>query len=292
VVQPRVLNVAHRLESAGELLQRTLGSTYKIAVDAPDRTINVEVDPGQFEAAIVNAVVNARDAMPDGGTMTLAARAEKRGGSRCVRISISDTGMGMPKDVRDRAFDPFFTTKEVGKGTGLGLSQIHGFAAQAGGHAEIESEEGRGTTISIIIPVTDKPDERPEDATAASEAPLLLKILLVEDNDGVRDFAHEMLRDAGCDVIVASNASEALAKLESEPVDLLLSDIVMPMQSGIELANQVREARPELPIVLMTGYSDELANGVDYPVIAKPFTPTQLRSVIETTLAQHSVAVD
>jgi len=292
VVQPRVLNVAHRLESARELLQRTLGSTYKIAVDVPDPTINVEVDPGQFEAAIVNAVVNARDAMPDGGSLILAARAEEARGSPCVRISVSDSGMGMPREVMERAFDPFFTTKEVGKGTGLGLSQIHGFAAQAGGHAEIESEEGRGTTVSIVIPLTGKPVQHPDGATAVSEAWLSLKILLVEDNDGVRAFADEMLRDAGCEVIVASNASEALARLASEPVDLLLSDVVMPMQSGIDLANQVRKTRPELPIVLMTGYSDEVAKGVDYPLIAKPFTPTQLKTIIETALAQHSVAAD
>ena len=292
VVQPRVLNVAQRLESARELLQRTLGSTYNIAVDVPDRTIKIEVDPGQFEAAIVNAVVNARDAMPDGGNMVLAARTEEDRDSPCVRISISDTGIGMPDEIRERAFDPFFTTKDVGKGTGLGLSQIHGFAAQAGGRAEIESEEGRGTTISMIIPVTDKAEEQPDDATAASAAPLSLKILLVEDNQGVRDFAHEMLRDAGCDVIVAGDASEALDKLATETVDLLLSDVVMPMQSGIDLANQVRKTWPELPIVLMTGYSDEVAKGVDYPLIAKPFTPTQLKTVIETALAQHAVQAD
>ena len=178
VVQPRVLNVAQRLESARELLQRTLGSTYNIAVDVPDRTIKIEVDPGQFEAAIVNAVVNARDAMPDGGKLVLAARTEEDRDSPCVRISITDTGIGMPDEIRERAFDPFFTTKDVGKGTGLGLSQIHGFAAQAGGRAEIESEEGRGTTISMIIPVTDKAEEQPDDATAVSEAPLSLKILL------------------------------------------------------------------------------------------------------------------
>ncbi len=292
VVQPRVLNVAQRLESARDLLQRTLGSTYKIGVDVPDRAINIEVDPGQFEAAIVNAVVNARDAMPDGGTLTLAARPEEARSGPCVRISISDTGLGMPREVRERAFDPFFTTKEVGKGTGLGLSQIHGFAAQAGGHAEIESEEGRGTTISLIVPLTDKPLEPADNAPPTSQGRLSLRILLVEDNDGVRDFAHEMLQDAGCDVVVASNASEALAKLEREPVDLLLSDVVMPVQSGIELADQVRKARPGLPIVLMTGYSDEVANGVDYPLIAKPFTPTQLKTVIETTLAQHPVGAD
>ena len=286
-VQPRVLNVAHRLEVARELLGRTLGSKYTIAVDVADPTLKIEVDAAQFEAAIVNAVVNARDAMPKGGHVTLAATAERRGNESMVRVSIVDTGMGMPKRVQERAFDPFFTTKEVGKGTGLGLSQIHGFAAQAGGSTEIESEEGRGTTVSMLLPLSDKSIDETEMLEDQFEAILSLKILLVEDNEQVRDFASEILRDAGCDVIKANDAAEALDKLDSQPIDLMLTDIVMPGQSGIQLANQVRKIRPNLPIVLVTGYSDEmLEGGVDYPFIAKPFTATELKGAIETALAR------
>jgi PAS domain S-box-containing protein len=286
-IQPRVLNVSQRLELARELLQRTLGSKYAIAADVSDTSLNIEVDAAQFEAAIVNAVVNARDAMPDGGRITLAATAECRGEETMVRVSIVDTGMGMPKRVQERAFDPFFTTKEVGKGTGLGLSQIHGFAAQAGGSTEIESEEGLGTTISMLIPLSNKSAEETEALQSQSERMPSLKILLVEDNEQVRDFAYEILRDAGCDVIKANDAAAALDKLANQPIDLMLTDIVMPGQSGIQLANQVRKMQPKMPIVLVTGYSDEMLDGgLDYPFIGKPFTAAELKSAIEAALAQ------
>ena len=286
-VQPRVMRVSDRLESARELLGRTLGSKYNIVVDISDPDLKIEVDPAQFEAAIVNAVVNARDAMPNGGNITLEAVQEHRDDEPMVRVSIADTGMGMPKRVQERAFDPFFTTKEVGKGTGLGLSQIHGFAAQAGGSTEIESEEGHGTKVSMLLPRTEKPFEETETLKCQSEALLSLKILLVEDNEQVRDFGSEILRDAGCDVVQANDAAEALDKLDGQSIDLMLTDIVMPGQSGIQLANEVRKTRPDLPIILMTGYSDEmLEGGVDYPFIAKPFTATELKSAIETALAR------
>ena len=285
-VQPRVLNVSHRLEMAQELLGRTLGSKYTIAVDVADPAANIEVDPAQFEAAILNAVVNARDAMPNGGRIILAAAQERRSDRAFVRVAIVDTGMGMSKRVQERAFDPFFTTKEIGKGTGLGLSQIHGFAAQAGGFTEIESEEGRGTKVSILLPLSDKSVEATKTVKGQSEGMVSLKILLVEDNEQVRDFAYEILRDSGCDVIKANDAAEALETLDSQPIDLMLTDIVMPGQSGIQLANQVRKTRPNLPIILVTGYSNEmLEGGVDYPFIAKPFTATELKGAIESALA-------
>jgi CheY-like chemotaxis protein len=287
-IKPRVLNVAQRLTAAQQLLGRTLGSKFKLEIAVSDPDLKIEVDEAQFEAAIVNAVVNARDAMPNGGTITLSAATEQRDGNAFVRVSISDTGLGMPERVKERAFDPFFTTKEVGKGTGLGLSQIHGFAAQAGGIAEIDTEEGNGTTIALLIPQSTKPLDQPGVPADPLKALPSLKILLVEDNDPVRAFTHDMLRDAGCNVIEASNASQALQLLDdSEQFDLMLADVVMPGQSGIELANQVRELRPNLPIVLVTGYSDELARGgVEYPCIAKPFTSTELRAAMESVLAR------
>jgi PAS domain S-box-containing protein len=287
-INPRVLDIAERLESARELLGRTLGSKYEIAIDIPETPITIEVDPTQFEAAIVNAVVNARDAMPNGGRITLSASSERQGEKRFARISIADEGMGMPQRVQDRAFDPFFTTKEVGKGTGLGLSQIHGFATQTGGSAEIESEEGRGTTISMILPASDRPADQVCSDNEQSDLPLSLKILLVEDNEQVRAFARDMLRDAGCDVIEANDAPQALQWVDSESFDLMLTDIVMPGQSGVELASQVRKIRPEMPIVLVTGYSGELAEGgLEYPFIPKPFTSAELRAVIKSALAER-----
>ena len=279
-VKPRVLGVEERLQSARKLLGRTLGSKYDIAVEVTEPDLKIEVDPAQFEAAIVNAVVNARDAMPNGGKIILSA-SEEQGEGRFVRVSITDSGMGMPQRVRDRAFDPFFTTKEVGKGTGLGLSQIHGFAAQAGGSAEIDSREGSGTTVSIIIPASDKDIDKIEVAGSKSPAQLSLKILLVEDNEQVRTFTRELLREAGCQVVEAEDAAEASHKLESHPVDLMLADVVMPGKSGIELANEVRKQRPHLPIVMMTGYCDDADRAAaDYPFIAKPFTFAELEKVI------------
>jgi signal transduction histidine kinase/CheY-like chemotaxis protein len=291
-IKPQVLEVARRLTSAQELLGRTLGSRFTIEVHAAVG-LQIEVDPAQFEAAIVNAVVNARDAMPDGGRITLGAAREEVDGRSFVRISIEDTGLGMPERVKERAFDPFFTTKEVGKGTGLGLSQIHGFAAQAGGSTEIKSQEGLGTTISIIVPFADKPVEQVNRAEVVTQSLTAVKILLVEDNDPVRAFALNMLLDEGCSVMEASNAREALTRLEEAPVDLMLTDVVMPGASGIELANQVRRTRPELPIVLVSGFSDELVGtGTDYPFLTKPFTSAELKSVLSTALAQMKSAVE
>ena len=281
-VKPRVLSIAERLDSARTLLGRTLGSKYGIAVEPVEPGLKVEVDPAQFEAAIVNAVVNARDAMPNGGKIVLAASLEP-GAPGLVRISITDNGMGMPDRVKDRAFDPFFTTKEVGKGTGLGLSQIHGFAAQAGGSAEIDSREGQGTTVSITLPASDKPVESVTATDSAREALPSLKVLLVEDNEQVRAFTRELLRDGGCEVVEAKDASDALAQLDGEGVDLMLTDVVMPGKSGVELANEVRKLKPGLPIVIMTGYSDQLVeNAAEFPFIAKPFTFPELEEVMAT----------
>jgi CheY-like chemotaxis protein len=199
----------------------------------------------------------------------------------------------MPERVKERAFDPFFTTKEVGKGAGLGLSQIHGFAAQAGGSTEIKSEEGQGTAVAIIVPFADKPVEELDRAEVATQSLAAVKILLVEDNDQVRAFALNMLLDEGCSVMEASNAQEALTRPEEAPVDLMLTDVVMPGASGIELANHVRRTRPELPIVLVSGYSDELVGtGTDYPFVTKPFTSAKLKSVLSTALAETKLGVE
>ena len=178
----------------------------------------------------------------------------------------------MPSRVMEKAFEPFFTTKEVGKGTGLGLSQIHGFAAQAGGHAEISSEEGHGTSISILLPVS---NEVPLQACIPSKAetvPPGLRVLLVEDNERVRAFAVELLTDLGCHVISAENGQGALEALGTHVFDLMLTDVVMPGLSGVELARRARQLNPKLPVLLATGYSDEiLKNAPEFRVLPKPY---------------------
>ena len=286
-LKPRVLEVGKRLGSARELLGRTLGSRITVVVEATAPNLTIEVDPGQLEASILNAAVNARDAMPQGGKITLAARAEEIGREKFVRISIADTGLGMPERVRERAFDPFFTTKEVGKGTGLGLSQIHGFAAQAGGYAEIESEEGVGTKVSLLLPLSSKAPNQDIHVVHQIPGKFDARVLLVEDNDQVRAFAHEVLNDLGCTVLLASDAAQAIAQLETNPVDVVITDVVMPGMNGIELADEISKRWSAVPVILATGYSDELVTKrPEYPCIAKPFTSAHLQEALGAALQQ------
>ena len=284
-MKPQVLDVAKRLKAAREILSRTLGSRISVVVESVAPNLIVEVDPSQLEASILNAAVNARDAMPQGGKITLAAQAEEIGREKFVRVSITDTGLGMPERVKERAFDPFFTTKEVGKGTGLGLSQIHGFAAQAGGLAEIDSEEGAGTRVSLLLPLSSKQPDQDTDTVHNLPAQLKAKVLLVEDNDQVRAFTQEVLKDLGCTVLLASDATEAISMLEGTSVDVVLTDVVMPGMSGIELADTIKKRWGSVPVILATGYSDELVSKrPEYPSITKPFTSAHLQEALASAL--------
>jgi CheY-like chemotaxis protein/anti-sigma regulatory factor (Ser/Thr protein kinase) len=283
-----VLDLNVRLDALAEVLSRTLGNRIEVVLDLAPSLSRVEVDVAQLETAILNAALNARDAMPKGGKLTLSTANHVHKGEECVRLSISDTGEGMSAQVVDRAFEPFFTTKEVGKGTGLGLSQIHGFAAQAGGHAEIHSREGEGTTISIILPSTDKQLSATSQGPTMSALPQGLRVLLVEDNPQVQQFAEGLLTDLGCTVLAAHNADEALKLLKSNEIDLVLSDVVMPGTSGVELARRIRETYPKVPVLLATGYSDEiLKSGSEFAVLAKPFGAAELSKAMAAVLRGH-----
>jgi CheY-like chemotaxis protein len=192
----------------------------------------------------------------------------------------------MPADVTERAFEPFFTTKAVGKGTGLGLSQIHGFAAQAGGRAEIRSVEGEGTTVSIILPRTDRALDVTAVNTTMSDLPTGLNVLLVEDNAQVREFAEGLLADLGCTVRSVDSAQTAMDLLVSERFDFVLSDVVMPGITGVELARRIREDHPDVPVLLATGYSDEiLRTGTEFAVLAKPFGAADLSKAMAEVLS-------
>jgi CheY-like chemotaxis protein len=209
-------------------------------------------------------------------------------GSEFIELSIRDTGAGMPPDVIERAFEPFFTTKEVGKGTGLGLSQIHGFAAQAGGRAEIESQLGEGTTITFVLPRTDKEVADAAQGETMSELPSGLCVLLVEDNPQVREFADGLLADLGCKVISSESGEQALQQLRANSIDLVLSDVVMPGMSGVELARHIREEQPGMPVLLATGYSDELLQrGSEFAVLGKPFGAADLSKAMAALLAEE-----
>jgi PAS domain S-box-containing protein len=290
-LKPVVLDLSVRLDAFAEMLARMLGSPIKVKLDLQARPALVEVDVTQLETALLNAALNARDAMPGGGELTLGTSNCDIDGQTAVCVHVSDTGAGIPKLVLQRAFEPFFTTKDVGKGTGLGLSQIHGFAAQAGGRAEIESTEGEGTTVRIYLPATDKPVFEPAPDSAIRQLPEGLKVLLVEDNQQVRDFAAELLEDLHCDVTTASEGAEAIGLLRSQGFDLVFSDVVMPGVGGLELALQVEAERPELPVLLATGYSDELLSGdaTNFTVVAKPYDATALAKAISSLLERQRV---
>ena len=285
-VRPEVLDLNVSLDAIGEMLVRTLGSRIDVQLKLSGSLWRVEVDPAEFETALINLAFNARDAMPDGGRLTISTHNVTDGDGEMVAIDIGDTGEGMPRDVLDRAFEPFFTTKEIGRGTGLGLSQVHGFAAQAGGRAEIRSKTGHGTTVRILLPRSRK---EPSAETEAGVIPVLpegLRVLLVEDNDQVLEFAEHLLTDLHCDVVSASSGDQALALLEKHEVDLVFSDVVMPGMSGVDLAKVVRERFPDTLVLLASGYSDEVISGsaASFAMVRKPYGAEQISAAIGAIL--------
>ena len=289
-LKPEVIDLNVRLDALADVLGRMLGSRIEVRLDLSADLWRVEVDPAQLESALLNASINARDAMPDGGRLTLSTCNIESGEEVC--IGVADTGEGMKPEVLSRAFEPFFTTKSVGKGTGLGLSQIHGFAAQTGGRAEIESRPGEGTTVRIFLPRSGK--EVAAAVERASEAAGVAgkTVLLVEDNDLVRAFAEGVLSDIGYRVISAASADEALAHLAepADEVDLVFSDIVMPGTSGIELARRVHKSHPGMPVLLASGYSDDLIKGAasEFRVVPKPYGPAALAEAVSAALADSA----
>jgi len=285
-LEPEVIDLSVRLDALGEMLQRTIGSTYDLQLDLAPGLWHVEIDPTGLETAVLNAVLNARDAMPAGGRLTVATRNVAHPSGDKVALSISDTGEGIPTDTLERVFEPFFTTKPTGKGTGLGLSQIHGFAVQSGGSAEIESEVGRGTSVHILIPRTERSPSDQRDGTLEISLPKGLRVLLVEDSEHVRYFARHLLGDLGCKVNEAADAEEALSLLDNQ-VDLVFSDIVMPGESGLQLAEKVIARYPGLPVLLASGYSSKQfipQNERKFPILRKPYKLEALAGAINQLL--------
>lgn len=271
-LKPEVLDLNVRLDAFAEMLGRTLGNSIVVKLELMPGLWRIEADPTQLETALLNAAINARDAMPDGGTLTITTA--NRDADGLVSIALTDTGQGMPPEVMARVFEPFFTTKPVGKGTGLGLSQIHGFAAQTGGRAEVESVERQGTTLRLLLPRTDQPLPAPAAASKGSVSlPAGLRVLLVEDNEQVSEFARQLLEDLGCKVFLAATGDAALSLLDGEPMDMVFTDVVMRGLNGIELAKQVRERFADLPVVLASGYSDETSkkDAQAFELVRKPY---------------------
>jgi len=301
---PQVLNLNTVVEGVEEMLRRTLGEDIDLTLKLSEDLPSVLADPGQVEQIFLNLTVNARDAMPTGGrvvveTSTVDLDDEYAAGrpgvtpGRYVRLSVSDTGIGMSPEVSSRAFEPFFTTKAAGRGTGLGLATVYGIVTQAGGNIGIYSEPGLGTRISIHLPATDEAAARvgtaPEPVIAAGGAGRT--VLLVEDESAVLLAAARILTANGYKVLMRSDPADALQVLGDvqKDVDVLLTDIVMPGFSGIELGRRAKELRPGLPIVYMTGYSQEvisqqgaLPEGSNF--LQKPFTRRALLEAVAKTV--------
>ena len=281
-------------------MARPRGETVELVVKHGRNLGPVRADPGQLEQVIVNLAVNARDAMPDGGKLTIEtanayldrtyaqAQDEVQPGPY-VMVAVSDTGTGMAPDVLEKVFEPFFTTKPPGLGTGLGLSQVHGFVKQSGGHIVIYSEVGHGTSIKLYLPRSVEDDSAfpPEPARRADSDRRNQTVLVVDDEAGVRDFAAEALVELGYDVLSAGDADQAMKLVEDNgDIHILLTDVVMPGKSGRELADAVHRLRPAMQVLFMTGYTQNaiVHNGVldtGTHLITKPFTISQLGEELE-----------
>lgn len=297
-LKPEVFNAADKVASVADMLRTVVGSRIDLNVDPICASCFVEVDASQFETALINMAVNARDAMDGEGRITIAIEAAgdipaRRGHAAAkgdfVKVSVEDTGSGMPPEQLEHVFEPFFTTKEVGKGTGLGLSQVYGFTKQSGGEIDVVSRVGSGTRFSLFLPRVSAPNIA-DGGIHREEMPSTEgSILIVEDNDQVGKFAVELLNDLGFDTRRVANANEALAVLERSrnEIDILFSDVVMPGIDGVELARQVRERWPDLKVVLTSGYSHVLADDAHhgFALLHKPY------SVEELSRALHSASV-
>ena len=284
-LKPEVCRVDRLIAESEGLLRRALGDAYTFHLRLGAGVRSARIDAGQFEAALLNLVVNARDATPPGGEVTIESRpitiAKKQGElepGKYLRVAVRDTGSGMDPATIARAVEPFFTTKAPGEGTGLGLSQVYGFARQSGGWVDIESKLGQGATVALLLPVVDG-----DTAILASpkvdhvQAQVPSRVLLVEDDPQVAELIDAMLHDLGHSVVRAGGVDEALSRLEQDVgIQLVLSDVIMPGgKSGVDLAEQLAETRPGLPVVLCSGYTggdQGRARAGDWPFISKPFS--------------------
>jgi signal transduction histidine kinase len=301
-LNPQVFNVGQRVQNIGDMLETVTGARIHVSVELPERACHVCADSSQFETALINIALNARDAMDGQGTLVLRLERDQplpciRGhggsGKPFVAISLTDTGSGIAKATFERIFEPFFTTKEVGKGTGLGLSQVFGFAKQSGGNVDVASVLGQGTVFTLYLPQVEP--EALLDCTV--QAPLELdpdavrrRILIVEDNLEVGRFANQILQDLGYQTVWATHAEEALEMIgpDARAFDGVFSDVVMPGMGGVALARELRRRRPELPVILTSGYSEELAKcGYDgFEFLAKPYSADQVSRVLAKAMGK------
>jgi PAS domain S-box-containing protein len=298
--QPLKAEVFDAVDSVRRLkamLQTLVGSNVVIEVEAACEAGAVEADRGQYETALINMAVNARDAMDGRGRLSIqvsmaeaipGGRAASAVSGRFVVVRLTDTGPGIASSQLERIFEPFYTTKAVGKGTGLGLSQVYGFAKQSGGDVRVDSSPGQGATFSLYLPATAKRSAEKAELAVVAEpaAPSRNRVLMVEDNEEVGGFGRQLLTDLGYVVTLARNAVQAQALLDADPdaFDVVFTDVVMPGAiNGLQLAKRIRETRPELPVILTSGYSDALANseGQGFDLLQKPYSVEALSRMIQ-----------
>ncbi len=295
-LRPSTINIASLCQTVGGLVEHALGGTIAIDWECPDHVSDVFADRGQLELAVINLVLNARDAMPSGGTIgvtfaNLDISSGDPGGlspGRYVALRVKDDGHGIPEDLLERVTEPFFTTKETGKGTGLGLSMVFGFVRQSGGRLKIENDPNRGAVVELLLPASDESQEQvslPDSAHLQSEKFAVRSILLVDDDDTVRTIVEEQLCDMGMEVCALSGGADAIARLTAAPehYDLLLTDFAMPGMNGAETIGQAALIKPSLRCLLMTGFADAetlaslpahievIPKPIDYHRLAKAF---------------------
>ncbi len=300
-LKPQPTNVNDLIDELVPLLRQSAGKRIEVSFSANAIDAVCDIDAGGLNNALVNLVINSRDAMPDGGRVViyaytteilpqaLAAPLELKPG-RYVVIGVDDTGTGMPAEVAMKAFDPFFTTKDRGRGTGLGLAMVYGFARQSGGTARIQSAPGRGTSVQLLLPAAEMPAERTKAEAAVPLECGHARILLVDDEPLLLRVASEWLRGSGHAVTTAANADEALALLAENRFDLLISDIAMPgSMDGLLLVERCRRLYPEMPALLATGFADGQAAALrtHAPVLDKPYTRTTLARAVAEALHQQ-----
>jgi CheY-like chemotaxis protein len=294
-LKPEVFDAAERVQLVCDMVRTVVGSRIRLDLDLRCDGCFIEADIAQFETAVINMAVNARDAMDGEGTLTITARSSEgmpagrwheAAEGPFVAIAISDTGRGMAPELTTQIFEPFFTTKDVGKGTGLGLSQVYGFAKQSGGDIQVDSEIGRGTTFTLYLPRVSPPErvERPEREMGDESRVERSCILVVEDNQAVGEFATQLLAELGHETRLAISADQALRLLEedAERFDLVFTDVVMPGMSGIDLGLEIRRRWPKLRVVLTSGYSHVLAQDGrhGFELLHKPYSVQSLTGVL------------
>ncbi len=302
-LQPRPIVLNTLLRDAQPLLQTSLTERVKLELRLAADLPHVLLDAAQFESVVLNLAVNARDAMPQGGSLTIATQLlsphEVQALNNAVlptdsyvRVRVTDTGEGMPPQVADKIFEPFFTTKEAGKGTGLGLSMVYGVVKQSGGYIFVDSTQGHGTTFDIYLPPCEAPTAEAEAPPPATDLSGSLTILLVEDEPAVRAFAVRALQSRGHTVFDTDDAEEALAILQDQTIDLMISDVVMPDTDGPTLVAAARQTHPHLKVIFMSGYAEEafrknLHGERNFTFLPKPFSLRQLTETVKAVASRE-----